>query len=260
MAQSQIPTDQHAAIDMLAWAANLPVTLPTRSDSTPKRVRFTPELLRLPAAMSTSDIRVLSTRRGGGSISIEHLIFNAEPPVYRALALALIAYALSTQDEPLRLRLPDPPPMEVAQLVFWPSSASEIEKSGMKQRVTEVHYRARLPKDNPNYLTFEQLREDYPREHLPYWRPGSWDVEGGGVIRRGEPVCAHVQGTSPSLVWLGKYLLNLTLEDCNARLGYLYNMDPGESMAPYSAELRFVVCDPREGPLSLPPTPRTEAR
>jgi hypothetical protein len=248
MTSAQAPMNRNA-VDLLVWAGGLPVTVPVRSDSVPKKIRLTPELLPLPLAMSSADLRVGSDRRGGGSISIEHLVLNAERPAYRALGLALIAYALSPQEEPFRLTLTlaDHPP-EVAQIVFWPSSAAEIDKSlGLKQRITQVVYGARLPQDNPNYLTFEQQKEDYPREHLPYCRPGSWNVEGGGVTRQGEPVCAHVQGASPSLVWLGKYLLNLTLEDCNAMFAYLYNLDPGESMAPNSAELRFVVRDPRDG-------------
>jgi hypothetical protein len=206
------------------------------------------------SALATADMRVGPGVRcpGGGSISIEHLVFTAERPAFRALGLALLAYALSPQQEPFRIALEDHP-SEVVQLVFWPNSAAEIDKSlGLKQHVTQIVYRARLPKDNPNYLTFEQLHDDYPREHLPYWRPGSWNVEGGGVVRPGEPVCAHVQGTAPSLVWLGTYLLNLTLEDCNARLAYLYNANPGESMAPGSAELRFVFGDPSNGVQSLP--------
>jgi hypothetical protein len=155
---------------------------------------------------------------------------------------------LSAQKEAFRLILIDSPD-GVAQLVLWPNRASSLEAGlGFRQRITEIFYRARLPKDNPNYLTFEQRREEYPPEHLPYWRPGSWNVEGGGVTRPGEPVCIHAQGTSPSLVWLGKYLLDLSLEDCNAKLGYLYNTDPGESMALGSAELRFVVGDPKGGP------------
>jgi hypothetical protein len=53
-------------------------------------------------------------------------------------------------------------------------------------------------------------------------------------------------------VWLGKYFLNFALEDCNARLAYLYNSTPVESMAPGSAELRLVVGNPGDGPLMMP--------
>jgi len=42
------------------------------------------------------------------------------------------------------------------------------------------------------------------------------------------------------------------LEDCKASLAYLYNATPGESMAPDSAELRFVVANPADGPRFLP--------
>jgi hypothetical protein len=241
-------------VDLLAWASTLPITVPVRSDSIPKKFHLRPETLPLPAGMATTDIRGLPSSRspGSGAIWIEHLAFTADRPAYRALGMLLLAYAISNQEEPFRLTLSDNPD-EITQLVIWPSRASDLEaRLGFRYRVNEISYRPRLPEHNPNYLTFEQQKEGYPREHLPYCRPGAWDVEGGGLTRAGESVCAHFQDTSPSLVWLGKYLLDLALADCNATLAYLYNAKPGESMAADSAELRFVVADPADGPRDLP--------
>jgi hypothetical protein len=254
MTHGQPRVTPHPTVDLLAWARNLPVAVPVRSDSTPKKFRLRPETIQLPAAMATTDMRAVSSSRspGSGAIWIEHMAFTADRPGFRALGLVLLAYALSNQEEPFRLTLSDNPD-EIAQLVIWPSRASDLEaRLGFRHCINEISYRPRLPDQNPNYLTFEQQREGFPREHLPYCRPGSWDVEGGGVTRAGEPVCAHFHGTSPSLVWLGKYLLDLALEDCEAALAYLYNSTPGESMAPDSAELRFVVANPADGPRLLP--------
>ena len=137
--------------------------------------------------------------------------------------------------------------------MIWPSKLSSLENElGVRQAISYIRYLARLPKDNPNYITNEQDQENYPREHLPYCRMGSLDVGGGGVIRKGEPVAAHFHGTSPSLVWLGSYLLNLGLEDNNAKLAYLYNMNPSESLCYGSAELRITICDPSDGPKFFP--------
>jgi hypothetical protein len=136
----------------------------------------------------------------------------------------------------------------IQQIVLWPGSASRLEASlGCRFGLTEVHYRPRIPSGNPNYTTTDQDDPEYPREHLPYCHLGPAGYRDAGLGRPGEPVCLHVAGTTASLVWLGKFLLNLSLEDNNCRLAYLYNYIPAESLAPGSAELRLVVGDPSEG-------------
>jgi hypothetical protein len=157
---------------------------------------------------------------------------------------------MSPQRKEFRLGLTDEPG-EISELVVWPSERSDLEVVlQCESRITQVRYKPALPEGNPEYTTTEQDRgeDEYPREHLPYCRPGSLDVDGGGVIRQGEPVAAHFKGTAPSLIWLGKYFLNLALEDCNATLAYLYNTTPAESMRWLSAELRITVADPADGP------------
>lgn len=106
-----------------------------------------------------------------------------------------------------------------------------------------MHYRPALPEGNPNYTTIEQDEVEYPREHLPYFGIGAPDDPRGGVLRTEDAVCLHLAGTDLSHVWLAKWLLNLSLEDSNCRLSYLYNYKPAESLAPGSAELRLVVSD-----------------
>ena len=111
----------------------------------------------------------------------------------------------------------------------------------IRRRLALVHYRPALPKTRPNYTTTDQDRASFPRAHLPFARLGAPDIV--GLCRPGQPVCAHLAGTAPSLIWLGKYLLNLALDDNPAFRGYLYNMDHAESLAPGSAEFRFEVTD-----------------
>ncbi len=228
-------------MDLLHWADSLSVSVPIASNASPKRLSFTAETLPAPSELSTDFLYVSPGMRspGGTAISIEHLIFTADRRVYRALGLALFSYALSAQASPLRLQL-SRTPGGVQQVVLWPSAESPLDRLlGIRRRVTEAHYRPVIPPDTPNYTTTEQDDERFPREHLPNVRLGS--VEGVGIIQPDQAVCAHLVGTAPSLVWFGKYLLNLALEDNPATRGYLYNLNPAESLAFGSAELRFEV-------------------
>ena len=241
-------------MELIEWLYTQELAVPTRSDARPKGLRLDPSVLELPPSLTTSNVRAASYARrpGAGAISVDGVLITAEREGFRALGMAFLAYALSAQDQALRIMLSENP-SELAQLVVWPTIASELESGlGFRQRVAQISYRARLPEKNPDYLTTDKDRADYPREHLPHCQLGSPDVTGGGLTRAGELVCAHFQGTAPSLVWIGKYLLDLALEDCNADLAYLYNYTPAESMAPGSAELRLTVGSPTEGPQFWP--------
>jgi hypothetical protein len=239
-------------MELASWFSERSIAIPTRSDSRSKSLRLKPDQLTLPDRLETSQIRAAKFSRspGSGAIWIEAILVTAQRDSYRALGLAFLAYAMSPQTKEFRLKLSDEPG-EISELVIWPSERSELQSAlGMESRIVEVRYKPQLPEGNPNYTTTEQDKseDEYPREHLPYCRPGSLDVEGGGVVRQGEPIGAHFQGTAPSLVWMGKYLLNLALEDNNATLAYLYNTTPAESMRWLSAELRLTVADPAGGP------------
>ncbi|HEU0077219.1 MAG TPA: hypothetical protein VFQ76_06195 [Longimicrobiaceae bacterium] len=244
-----------AAVDLLDWAGSLPFTVADRSDPKPKRLRVTRETVASAAELRTDRIRASPGWRGPGdtAIRIEHIVLTAERGAYRALGLALFGYALSEQKAPLRIHLPRVEG-QIEQIIVHPSSPSSLEiKLGFERSVREIRYRPRLPEGEPNYTTTEQDDEDYPREHLPYCRLGSCAENGSGHVRPEEPVCVHFKGTAPSLVWLGKFLLDLALEDNHCRLAYLYNSVPAESLAPGSAELRLVVASPDDGPVYFPP-------
>lgn len=241
-------------MDLVAWSRSLPFAVPDRSDGGPKRLRVTRETLVSRPELHTDRIRGLPSARSpdGSAISIEHVVLTAEREAYRALGLALFGYALSEQRAPLRIHLPQVEG-EVEQIVVHPSSHSALEaKLGFRQSVREIHYRPRLPEGGRGYTTTGQDDEGYPREHLPYCRLGSPDAMGSAVARPAAPVCAHLGGTAPSLVWLGKFLLDLALRDNDCRLAYLYNYLPAESLAPGSAELRLVVDSPDRGPVFFP--------
>jgi hypothetical protein len=239
----------------MEWASSCPISLPTRSDARPKKVRIARGDLQLPDTLSTNYIRAAPSSRnpGGTAVSIEVALITAERTAFRALSLAVLGYALSDQKRELRIAFAGKE-RELAQLVLWPSDAAAVERIlECRQRISEIEYRPRLPTNNPNYTTTEQDDERYPREHLPYCRLGSLNVGSGvGICRPGEPVAAHFNGTALSLIWLGKYLANLALEDNNATLAYLYNLDT-ESMTWNSAELRLTVCSPADGPKLFPP-------
>ena len=232
-------------MELVAWKQSLSLDTPSCSDAAPKSVRMSGGELVLPSALSARSIHGLPISRnpGDGAVSFEVALLTADRESFGALGLVFIAYALSEQQGPFRLHL-DRSDDELSQTVLWPRRDSDLEaRLGFRQRISEVHYRPKLLEGNPNYSTVEQDDEKYPREHLPYCRLGAADVEAGGVTRKNEPVCLHFRGTGPSLVWLGKYFLNLALFDNNTRLAYLYNFDPSESLADKSAELRLTIAN-----------------
>lgn len=242
-------------MDLVEWAEAQSVRAPDRSDAKPKKLQLRPGSLLLPSRLSTRAIRGAPSARspGGGAQWIESILITAESREYRALGMAFLAYALSEQAAELHIDLTAQAD-ELTEIVIWPCTESELDKElGIRQRVQAIHYRPSLAEGNPNYTTGEQDREGYPREHLPHWRTGSLDVAGGGVTRKNEPVAAHCLGTGPSLVWMGRYFLNLALEDSNARLAYLYNIGEHGSLAWNSAELRMAVRSAVNGPQLLPP-------
>jgi len=232
-------------MELEAWKQSMSLDIPSRSDDAPKRTRISCGDLVLPSTLSARNIHGLPISRnpGGGAVSIEVALLTADRESFGALGLVFIAYALSGQKDTFRLYLGEADG-ELSQIVLWPRKDSSLEALlGFRQQVSEVHYRPKLPEGNPNYTTVEQDDEKYPREHLPYCRLGAADVEGGGITRQNEPVCLHFRGTGQSLVWLGKYFLNLALSDNNSRLAYLYNFDPAESLAEGSAELRLTIAN-----------------
>jgi|GEM_PF-2737843 len=238
--------------DLMEWAA--PFAVPHSSDGKPRKVKFRASTLPAPTALRTDRIQAdqWGRRPGAQSITIDGARLTAGREAFRALGLALFSYALSEQKEPLRIHLAEGGG-GLAQIVVWPGRDSSLEAHlGFRSAVREVHYRARILEGNPNYSTHEQDDDGYPREHLPYCTlsPPDWS-DGYPGMRPDLPLCLHLAGTSPSLVWLGKFLLNLSLGDSNCRLSYLYNTNPSESLAPGSAELRLVVDEPAEP--STPP-------
>ncbi len=240
---SIIPRMTTTISDLLAWSDAFPV--PKSMEGQLRKARFTADNLPAPAECSAEGIFAESAVRrvSGNAISIDSASLSAGRAGYRALGLVMLSYALSEQASPLRIHLAHADE-GIAQIVLWPTAASKLERElGCSLGAREVHYRPAIPRDDPNYSTTEQDNAGYPREHLPYCSIGAPDTPREGVTRRGEPVCLHVAGTAPSLIWLGKFLLNLALEDSSCRLAYLYNYTPAESLAPGSAELRLVVTD-----------------
>jgi hypothetical protein len=229
-------------LDLLAWSKG--IAIPTHSAGKPKRVRFdarnAPPFSECRTGAITAEF---GTRRiSGDAISIDSARLTGDRVAYRALALGLISFALLEHEAPLRIHLTQGG--GIAQIVLWPGAASEVERRlGCRYGIREVHYRPALPEGNPNYTTIEQDEPEYPREHLPYFGIGAPGDPRGGVLRAEDAVCLHLAGTALSHVWLAKWLLNLSLDDSNCRLSYLYNYNPAESLAPGSAELRLVVSD-----------------
>jgi hypothetical protein len=242
-------------MELLDWKRSLTVFVPERSDSKPKKTRFDRANLVLPSQMSASGITGFRYSRGlFGALSIEAALLTAEKESFRALGLAFISYALSDQTAEFRIALGEYDG-GLAQIVLWLSTydTSLEEKLGFNHRVSvsAVHYRPKVPEDNPNYTTGEQDDPTYPREHLPFCSLG-WS-DSAEVVLPDQPVCLHFLGTAPSLIWFGKFLLNFGLTDTIARLAYLYNaVEPCESLAKGSAELRLT--ESNEGkPSMFPP-------
>lgn len=250
------PNAETGMTDLVEWAAGFAV--PHSSDGQPKKRRFSAATLPAPAECRTDRIRGQAgwRRPGATAVAIDVAYLTADREAYRALGLVLLAYALSEQDGPLRIHLPGAED-DLRQIILWPGAHSLLEASlGMRMGVREVHYRPRLLEGNPNYSTTEQDDEDFPREHLPHCTLAAPDVHSRhGYPIAGQPVSLHLDGTSPSLVWLGKFLLDLSLDDSRCRRSYLYNMTPAESLAPGSAELRLEVEDPADASADDAPAP-----
>lgn len=233
--------------DLLAWAAQ--ITLPHPVEGQRRKVRFTAGTLRVPEEFHTADLRVVpgNRRPSGEAIVIDCAVITTGREGYRALGLALLGYALSEQAAPLRIHLSGGE-NDVRQIIVWPGTASKLE-IGLRCRlgVREVHYRPRPfhLRDHADEGALDE--EEFPREHLPFCTLGApgW-VRGGPPLIPGDPWCLHMAGTSPSHVWLGKYLLDLSLTGGGSREWYLYNTTPAEEMAHGSAELRLALADPRE--------------
>lgn len=233
--------------DLLAWAAQF--TLPHPVEGTRRKVRFTAGTLPVPEEFHTSDVRVAPgwRRPSGEAIVIDCAYVTTGRDGYRALGLALLGYALSEQAAPLRIHLPGGE-SDVRQIIVWPGTASKLEIAlRCRLGVREVHYRPRpfpMRGDEDEDLSDEDA---LPREHLPFCTLGApgW-VRGGPPMIPGDPWCLHLAGTSPSHVWLGKYLLNLSITGSDANEWHLYNTTPAEEMARGSAELRLILTDPSE--------------
>ncbi|WP_420127170.1 hypothetical protein [Longimicrobium sp.] len=230
--------------DLLAWAAQF--TLPHRAEGQRRKVRFTRETLPLPKEFHTASMRVVPgwRRPGGDAIVIDCAVITTAREGYRALGLALLGYALSEQVVPLRIHLPGGE-KDVRQIIVWPGTASKLEIDlRCRLGVRELHYRPR-PFYQRDPADHGAVYEDvFPREHLPFCTLGApgW-VRGGPPLVPGDPWCLHVAGTSPSHVWLGRYLLDLSFTEGDGREWYLYNTTPAEQMARGSAELRLVLAD-----------------
>ena len=233
--------------DLLEWAAQF--TLPHLTEGQRRKVRFTAATLAIPEELHTADVRVAPgwRRPSGEAIVIDCAVITTGREGYRALGLALLGYALSEQAAPLRIHLPGGE-NDVRQIIVWPGTASKLEIAlGCRLGVREVHYRPRPfgPRPGPDDGVPDE--DAVPREHLPFCTLGApgW-VRGGPPLIPGDPWCLHVAGTSPSHVWLGKYLLNLSVTGAGGGEWYLYNTTPADEMAPGSAELRLVIADPAD--------------
>ncbi|HST57517.1 MAG TPA: hypothetical protein VLK84_02440 [Longimicrobium sp.] len=232
--------------DLLEWAAGF--TVPNGAEGQPRKARFTAATLPVPAECRTDRIRGNPgwRRPGATAIAIDVAYVTADREAWRALGLALLAYALSEQDGPLRIHLPGGE-HDLRQIILWPGEPSRMDVSlRMRIGIREVHYRPRPVKGDPNECTNPD-GGDFPRDHMPLCvltRPDMHPRFGHPIA--GQPVALHLAGTSPSHVWLGKFLLNLSLDESNLGGTQLYNMIPAESLAPGSAELSLTVPVPAE--------------
>jgi hypothetical protein len=232
--------------DLLAWAAQFTLAHPVEGQR--RKVKFTAGTLPVPEEFHTADVRVVPSNRrpSGDAIVIDCAIITTSREGYRALGLALLGYALSEQAAPLRIHLPGGE-NDVRQIIVWPGTASKLEIDlRCRMGVREVQYRSgpfHLRADTEDDGASDE--DDFPREHLPFCTLGApgW-VRGGPPMIPGDPWCLHVAGTSPSHVWLGKYLLALSFTDSGSREWYLYNTTPAEELARGSAELRLALADP----------------
>jgi hypothetical protein len=236
--------------DLLAWAAQF--TLPHPTEGKQRKARLTAATLPVPEEFHTGAVRVQTgwRRPNGEALVIDCAAVTAAREGYRALGLALLGYAMSEQAAPLRIHLPGGE-QDVRQIILWPGTPSRMEIAlRCRLGVREMQYRPkpfRAYYGNAEAGGEEEVEEDFPREHLPFCTlgaPGS--VRGGPPMIPGDPWCMHLAGTSPSHVWLGKHLLNLSISDASCREWYLYNTLPAEELAPGGAELGLTLDEPPE--------------
>lgn len=238
--------------DLVEWAARF--AAPRGSDGQRRKTRFSAATLPVPAECRTDRIRGSPgwRRPGATAVAIDVAYLTADREACRALGLALLAYALSAQDGPLRIHLPGAE-NDLRQVILWPGAHFRLEALvGMRMGIRDVHYRPRPVQGDPNDCTGPD-GEHVPRSHMPLCilaRPDMHPRHGYPVP--GQPVALHLAGTSPSHVWLGRFLLDLSLADSNRGVTQLYNMVPAESLAVGSAELSLTVDDPADAPGAEP--------
>lgn len=233
-------------IDLLEWYRSLPSPLPERKEGARKRYPLRRGELTVPSELSSRALRACGgwRRPGGLAIQIDSVFVHAPRSALRAFGLALIAFVLSGSKRRMSL-LSHRDSGAPFRIDVEPGRPTQDEAClGMASIPTRYTHRPWLPKDNPNYWTFEQDDESYPDDQLPCWslhrEPSLLPTSATG---------AELSGSWQAIAWMGRYLHNLGLEDCNATMSYLYNEIPGRSLHAGSAEFRWWIEDEPLAPL-----------
>jgi hypothetical protein len=227
-------------LTLQTWYSNLEVSFPMHS--TDKHKLVVGKQLACPEVLEAHTMTAFNTQRspGGAAYWVNQLILCGDKGAFRSLGALFLASAFQEATVSVRLHLRSSH-TEIKQLVIWPSATSEFERFfGHREQISSFLYKPTLPAGMPHYITNELDNERYPKEHLPYVRPGDSEKKDAPPHPMQE-ICMHIQGTRLSRCWLGKVLLDFALIDNPCQTIFLHNMPHDEHLSQGSSELRFVL-------------------
>ncbi|MES2207999.1 MAG: hypothetical protein V4525_14530 [Pseudomonadota bacterium] len=235
--------------------AQKPFSTLTESD---QAMTFSYEALKIPPVLETNDLIIYNGVRAPGetALHIEHITLYGGKTTFRMVGLYLIAAGLRIKyDDPVLLECNNKELSPCRGLKITLPKQSKLESTmGLAPAIlTQFSWKPQLPADKPEEWVKELDDKNFPTDHLPWLRLGS-NKEIYNEIHRprsDEPIILHIHGTLTALCWLGRALLNFSLDDNPCHTLSLLNYGGYSSLAPGSAELRCVAPGGKNIPAQL---------
>ena len=235
--------------------AQKPFSTLTESD---QAMTFSYEDLKIPPVLESNDLIIYNGVRAPGetALHIEHITLYGGKITFRKVGLYLIAAGLRIKyDDPVLLECNNKELSPCRGLKITLPKQSKLESTmGLAPAIlTQFTWKPQLPADKPEEWVKELDDKNFPTDHLPWLRLGS-NKEIYNEIHRprsDEPIILHIHGTLTALCWLGRALLNFSLDDNPCHTLSLLNYGGYSSLAPGSAELRCVAPGGKNIPTQL---------
>jgi hypothetical protein len=215
-----------------------------------KPITFFYEKLSLPPVLESEELVIFNGVRSPGSkaLHIEQIVFYGSKSAFRMLGLYLIAAALRIHHtKTVQLNCTNKEVSPCRGLKIGKAIQSKLEKDvGLAPGIlTEWSWTPSIPEGNLTQWVRELDHDGFPKDHLPSLRLGSEETiyDEQHRPRSDQAIFVHLKGTLISLCWLGRGLLNFALEDHPCHTWSLLNYGGHNSLAPESAEIRFVTAE-----------------